>query len=38
LTIGPPRLPPNWFWSLAGFAALARFEKKSIESNDSLRK
>ena len=37
-TIGPPRLPPYWFWSLAGFAALARTEKKSFESNDWLRK
>jgi hypothetical protein len=44
LAIGPPTLPPNWFWSFAGLiagvpeSAAARFEMKSILSMLSLRK
>src|SRR4026207_141310 len=35
---GPPTLPPYWFCLLSGLAALARFEKKSIESIAWFRK
>jgi hypothetical protein len=35
--MGPPKLPPNWFWSLDGLGCFARFEKKSFESKPSFR-
>ena len=37
LMMGPPRLAPNWFWSLAGLGAPARSEKKSLASKPSFR-